>query len=146
MTRPGSSHRDFAAFGPFRLYPSKRLTERSGVATRIGGRALDILVALVERPGQIVSNKDLLREVWPTTTVGEANLRMQMSALRRALGSDAARYISNVPGRGYCLVAPVSWSPRTIGRLSRLLSKRGGYRCRLALIGWSAATKLWGRS
>ena len=124
-----SGERNCVSFGPFRLFPTARLLQRSGISAKIGGRALDILIALVNRAGEVISSDELTRVVWPTTTVVEANLRMQMSALRRALGSESATYISNVSGRGYCFTAPVSWSlggehagaePRSVSRRSSL--------------------------
>jgi predicted ATPase/DNA-binding winged helix-turn-helix (wHTH) protein len=77
---------------------------------RIGTRAFDVLLALVERAGETVSNEELIARVWPGTAVHDANLRVQVRALRRALGDrhDGARYIVNVPLRGYCFVAPVA--------------------------------------
>jgi predicted ATPase len=74
------------------------------------GRALAILVALVERAGEIVSNKELLDRAWSGTSVDEASVRVQIAALRKALGDgqNGIRYITNVAGRGYCFVEPVS--------------------------------------
>ncbi|HUN48113.1 MAG TPA: winged helix-turn-helix domain-containing protein, partial [Stellaceae bacterium] len=98
------------AFGPFRLFPAERLLERDGVPLAIGGRALDILTLLAERAGEVVSKRDLLARVWADVTVDEGSLRFHVAALRKALGDGqaGARYVTNVPGRGYCLVAPVS--------------------------------------
>ncbi|GGF39533.1 transcriptional regulator [Aliidongia dinghuensis] len=98
------------AFGPFRLYPVERLLEKDGVPVHIGGRALDILICLAERAGDVVSKRDLVATVWADVTVDEGSLRFHVGALRKALGDgqDGARFITNVPGRGYCLVAAVS--------------------------------------
>ena len=76
---------------------------------RLGGRAFDILAALVERAGEVVTKEALIARVWPQTFVEEANLKIQVSALRRALGDGQGghRYIVTVPGRGYNFVAPV---------------------------------------
>jgi predicted ATPase/DNA-binding winged helix-turn-helix (wHTH) protein len=96
-------------FGPFKLYPARRLLEKAAVPHRIGGRALDILMALVERAGTVVSKDDLIARVWPNVTVDESCLRTHIRGLRRSLGDgqDGARYVTNVAGRGYCFVAPV---------------------------------------
>lgn len=77
---------------------------------RLGSRALDILIALVARRGELVSKRELMRAAWPDTMVVEANLTVHVAALRRALGDGqaGARYIVNIPGRGYRFVAPVS--------------------------------------
>jgi predicted ATPase/DNA-binding winged helix-turn-helix (wHTH) protein len=94
------------AFGPFRLCAAERLIERSGEPLALGGRAMDILIALVERAGEVVSQRELIDRVWSNVTVDDSNLRYHVAALRRALGDgqDGARYVINVPGRGYCFV------------------------------------------
>ena len=99
------------AFGPFTLVPERQLLLRSDTPVRIGGRALDILVALVERPGELVSKRELMARVWPSTIVDEGNLKVNVAALRRTLGDggpDDARYIATVIGRGYQFIAPVT--------------------------------------
>ena len=96
------------SFGPFRVTRARRLVERNGEAVRLGSRAFDVLVYLLEHAGQVVSHRALLEAVWPGIYVEEGNLRFQMAALRRALGDGEASYIINVPGRGYCFTAPIS--------------------------------------
>jgi predicted ATPase/DNA-binding winged helix-turn-helix (wHTH) protein len=80
----------------------------------LGNRAFDILLALVERPGEVVGKVELIKRAWPDTVVQEDNLRFQIGLLRKALrdGQGGARYITNIAGRGYCFVAPVSYSER----------------------------------
>ncbi len=79
----------------------------------LGSRAIDILIALTERPGELVSKKELMARVWPNVTVVEGNLTVHVAALRRALrdGRDGARYLVNIPGQGYRFVAPVTIVP-----------------------------------
>src|ERR1700692_2387591 len=103
---------DTLSFGPFSLFAVERLLKKGDEPVPLGGRGLDILIALAERPGEVVTREDLISTVWPDVTVEEANLRFQMAALRKALGDgrDGARYISNIFGRGYCFVAPVTRS------------------------------------
>jgi predicted ATPase/DNA-binding winged helix-turn-helix (wHTH) protein len=97
------------AFGPFRLMPERRVLLEGEKPCRLGGRTMELLVALVERAGETVSKQDLLDRAWPGMTVDDANLRVHLAALRKALGDgqSGARYIVNVMGRGYCFVAPV---------------------------------------
>lgn len=97
-------------FGPFRLLPSRRLLLRGDEPVRLGARAVELLIALVERAGELLSRQELETRAWPRTVVEETSLRVHVSALRRALqdGVDGARYITNVPGRGYCFVAPIT--------------------------------------
>jgi len=96
-------------FGAFRLIPAERRLERAGQPVKLGDRALDILIALTRRAGEVVERRDLASQVWPGQTVDDGALRVHMAALRSALGEgrDGARYIANVHGRGYCFVAPV---------------------------------------
>jgi predicted ATPase/DNA-binding winged helix-turn-helix (wHTH) protein len=98
------------SFGPFRLNGDARLLEKDGEPFNLGSRALELLIALAERAGEVVSKRDLMARVWDGLTVDEGSLRFQVATLRKALGDgiDGARYISNVPGRGYCFVAAIA--------------------------------------
>ena len=73
----------------------------------LGGRATDILLCLLERPGDVVSPDELLTSVWRGLNVEPTALRVQISVLRKALAEadPGVRYVSNVAGRGYCFVA-----------------------------------------
>src|SRR5882762_3740914 len=97
------------SFGPFRLLTEQRLLLEGDRPVRLGSRAFDILAALVERPGEVVGKEQLVAKAWPQVFVEEANLKIQVSALRRALGDGQGgnRYVITVPGRGYNFVAPV---------------------------------------
>lgn len=97
------------AFGPFRLHRHARQLRRGPAVVPLGGRAIDLLGALAARPGEVLSHAELERAVWPGSLVEDSCLRVHVRALRRALQDDAgaARYIANVPGRGYSFVAPV---------------------------------------
>src|SRR5712672_565775 len=97
-------------FGPFRLFPAQRRLEKDGKPLRLGGRALDLLTVLAERAGEVVSNRALLESVWQDVTVEESSLRFHIKNLRKILGDtqSGTRYVSNVPGRGYCFVAPTT--------------------------------------
>ena len=101
---------EIVQFGPFRLFPAARVIERDGAPIELGSRALDILIVLVERAGEIVSNKELISRVWRGLMVTPSNLRVHLTGLRKALGEgqNGARYVANVPGQGYCFVAPVT--------------------------------------
>src|SRR5580692_10263358 len=98
-------------FGPFEIQPDQRRLYRDGKLIQLGSRAFDILHILVERAGQIVSHEELIAAVWPNVFVAENNLRVNMTALRKALGregSAADGFIANVPGRGYSFIAAVN--------------------------------------
>ena len=89
-------------FGRFRLDPVRRVLLADGKPARLGSRAVDILVALVERRDRIVSKNELFDLVWPDVVVEENNLQVHVSALRKLLG---AQTIATIPGRGYQFVA-----------------------------------------
>lgn len=97
------------SFGPFHVLPSQRQLLEGNRPLRIGSRAFDILVVLVERAGELVRKDELRNLVWPGTFVEDGNLKVQVATLRRTLrdGVDGNRYISTVAGRGYWFVAPV---------------------------------------
>src|SRR5258706_7275378 len=97
------------SFGPYRLLAAQRLLLEGDKPVRLGSRAFDILTALVERAGEVVGKDELIARAWPATFVEEANLKIQVSALRRALGDGQGenRYVVNVIGQGYNFVAPI---------------------------------------
>ena len=92
------------AFGPFVFDPARGLL-RDGTAVPLGQRALSLIAALVEADGQPVSKADLREKAWPGTIVEEANLTVQVAALRKALGTapDGSEWIVTVPRLGYRL-------------------------------------------
>jgi len=98
------------SFGPFELSSGERILRRDGLVLPLGGRALDILIYLVGRPGEVVTKKELIDHAWPNVVVEEGSLRVHIAAIRKALGDGqfGNRYITNIKGRGYCFVAPVS--------------------------------------
>lgn len=108
--RLNASGKSAILFGPFCLLPKQRLLLEADQPVRLGSRALDILIALIERHGELVTKKEIMAQVWPGITVVEANLAVHISALRRALrdGQAGNRYLINIPGQGYRFVAPIS--------------------------------------
>src|ERR1700716_2075358 len=120
----GPISQDAICFGPFRLSTTERVLEKEGIPIRLGSRALDILIALVERPAEVVTKKELFARVWPDLVVDEGNLRYHVSALRKALaeGGSGMRYVTNVSGRGYCFVATISHAAGPPALLSNSLA------------------------
>src|SRR6202008_4549902 len=94
------------AFGRFLLLPQRRELLADGRPVRLGGRAFDVLMALVEAHGAVVSKDALMARVWPDRIVEENNLQWQISALRAAFGADRD-LIRTVPGRGSRLPAEI---------------------------------------
>ena len=101
--------RQFYAFGPFRLDVVKRRLLHNDVPVTLPSKAFEMLLALIEQRGRVLDKEELLRRVWPDQIVEEANLTVNMSALRKALGERASehQYILTIPGRGYRFVAEV---------------------------------------
>jgi adenylate cyclase len=92
-------------FGEFELRPGERVLTCGGRPVSLGARAFDLLSYLIDHRERVVSKEELLDHVWPGIAVEEANLTVHVSALRKALGSQA---LSTVTGRGYRFVLPVS--------------------------------------
>jgi DNA-binding winged helix-turn-helix (wHTH) protein len=101
-------------FGEFELVPAARSLGRRGEEIKLGSRALDILIALASRPGQVVSKDDLTHLVWHGAAIDETALRVGISQVRKALGNGGRnggdRIIATIPGRGYCFVLDVETS------------------------------------
>lgn len=99
-------------FGPYQIYPASRVILEAGRPLRLGQRALDILLALLERAGQVVSKRELLARAWPGQDIDEGNLRVHMTALRKALGDgqNGRRFIVTIALRGYSFVEPLTAS------------------------------------
>src|SRR5260370_26305847 len=87
-------------FGEFELAPVARTLWHRGEEIRLGSRALDILIALASRPGQILSKDDLTQLVWRGAFIDETALRVGISAVRKALGNGGGRDTAPPPGRG----------------------------------------------
>ena len=96
-------------FGPFELSIAERILRREDKVLPLGGRALDILIYLAERPGEVIAKQELMDRVWSDVTVEEGSLRVHVAAIRKALGDGqfGNRCIANIKGRGYSLVGTV---------------------------------------
>jgi predicted ATPase/DNA-binding winged helix-turn-helix (wHTH) protein len=125
-------------FGTFQLFPRTGRLRDNGRDVRLGSRAVDLLTALVECAGEVAASSDLIARVWPTTTVDEHNLRVQVAGLRKALadGHSDESFIATVPGRGYRFAVPV-----VAGALSPTEAEVSAERGNLP----AALTRLFGR-
>ena len=103
------------------LFEEFRFDRRIGVLSRrdergafapltVGSRSLDVLCALVERPGELVSRSEIISVVWPETIVEDSNLDVQIAALRRVLdaGRTKGSCIQTIHGRGYRFTVEVT--------------------------------------
>lgn len=103
-----STHVHSYRFGRFELQPAERRLIAAGVPVVVEPRAFDVLVALVERAGHLVTKEELFSLVWPKLVVEENNLQVQVSALRKTLGPAA---IATVSGRGYRFTLELTREP-----------------------------------
>ena len=112
MRSTGNGVGKIASFGPYRLHASERILEKNGKRLRIGSRALDILLTLLEHAPEIVSTRDIIQRVWGDLVVDRGSLHVHVAALRKYLSDGEPRcgYITNVPGRGYCFAGAVTWT------------------------------------
>lgn len=95
-------------FGEFRLDPQARVLRRGEDLVAVTPKALEVLLLLVQRNGEVVSKEELMNAVWPDSFVEESNLTQTVFMLRKALGeSSERRFILTVPGRGYRFVARI---------------------------------------
>ncbi|NKM77262.1 hypothetical protein GFL84_07920 [Rhizobium leguminosarum bv. viciae] len=130
-------------FGPFELDPLRLELRRDGVKLRVGAKACRLLLALVERPGRIVSQRELLAAAWSGLNVEDVNLRVHIAALRKALsdGVDRSFDITTVPREGYVFAGAVSVAGATEmstsppSRVPRQLNTLFGRREALARVG-----------
>src|ERR1700741_2013530 len=113
MASPGPPRR--YRFGSFELELDERRLLKDGAAIPLRPRAFDLLAALVDRAGHLVTKDELLDLVWPKTVVEETALRVQLSALRKVLGADT---IATVSGQGYRFVLPVTKREAQAPRIS----------------------------
>ena len=104
-----SSSNRFYEFGPFRVDTAKRMLLREGEPVSLSPKAFDTLLMLVQHAGEVLEKDRLMDLLWPDSAVEEANLPLNVSALRKALGEtpNERRYITTIPGRGYRFGAAV---------------------------------------
>jgi Tol biopolymer transport system component/DNA-binding winged helix-turn-helix (wHTH) protein len=92
-------------FGPFRIDDVNRCLMSNGELVPLKAKAIEVLLLLIERRGEVVAKDELMSRLWPNTFVEEGNLTQNIYTLRKALGD--GNYIENVPRRGYRFVADV---------------------------------------
>jgi DNA-binding winged helix-turn-helix (wHTH) protein len=106
-----SSMQDVRPFllGDWKVDPALDCISRGGVTEKIDPRNMEVLLALVERQGEVVSQRELEQAVWQDVVVANSSLYQSIAQLRKALGDDAkqSRYIQTIPRKGYRLVASV---------------------------------------
>src|SRR5258707_9344340 len=101
----------YLCFGQFHVDLQREELFKEGSRVRIPSKVFQVLLALVERPGEIVTRDDLRARLWPGGTFVnyDANVNTTVNKLRLALGDspDQPRYVETVPRQGYCFVSTV---------------------------------------
>jgi TolB-like protein/Tfp pilus assembly protein PilF len=112
LRQPAGRVSNVYEFGDFRVNEKERTLLRNGKEVRLTPKVFELLLLLIQKSGSLVEKDTLLNELWPDTFVEEANLSVNVAALRKALGEAAGkhRYIETVPKRGYRFVAGVAES------------------------------------
>jgi predicted ATPase len=102
------------SFASFQLDSTRLQLSEGGRRLDVGARACALLLVLLQREGEIVSSKDLLKSAWPGVTVDEVNVRVHVTALRKVLrdGKQGTQYIHTIPRRGYRFVGEVTLAER----------------------------------
>jgi DNA-binding winged helix-turn-helix (wHTH) protein len=135
-------------FSRFRVLLRRRQLLADGVPVELGTRAFDLLLALLDADGALVTKEELLSRVWPGVVVAEENVRFQVGALRKALGADRELIRTEV-GRGYRFIGVLRVNdattvPDCLGR-ERLRSARilfpHSYRRSFQSVNWAACTE-----
>lgn len=100
-------------FEKFRFDPENHLLSREGSPASLTPKAFEILLILVQNGSRLTTKEELMSKVWPDSFVEEANLTVNISALRKVLGEtdDSRQYIETVPKKGYRFIAPVTQVP-----------------------------------
>src|SRR5215470_12183562 len=116
-------------FGPFRLTTGDHRLYRNGEVILLPPKEFDLLLLLVQNPGQVMNRESLIKALWPDTVVEEANLNVHISALRKALAESAGEqhFIETLPRLGYRFIAPVTEVDGTavISSISHALAENG---------------------
>jgi DNA-binding winged helix-turn-helix (wHTH) protein len=102
------------AFGRFRVLPERRELLADGRPIKLGGRAFDVLMVLIEARGAVVSKEAMMARVWPGRLIEENSLAAQIAALRAAFGAERA-LIRTVSGRGYQFTGEIGVVPASPG-------------------------------
>src|SRR5215467_7065152 len=129
MRHQEQQNNQYYEFGPFRLAADEHRLYRDGEAIMLPPKEFDLLLLLVQNPGQVMNRESLIKALWPDTVVEEANLNVHISALRKALAerSGEQHYIETLPRLGYRFIAQVAEVNETaaISSVSQALAENG---------------------
>jgi DNA-binding winged helix-turn-helix (wHTH) protein len=104
----------YIRFGPFQVDQQRQEVSKSGSRLKLQGKVYQVLIALIEKQGDVVTREELRVRLWPAETQVnyDANVNTTVNKLRQALGdsSDKPLYIETVPRKGYCLIVPAEFT------------------------------------
>ena len=107
----------YVHFGPFRIDQQREEVTRNGSRLKLQGKVYQVLLTLLEKPGEVVTREELRFRLWPADTHVnyDANVNTTVNKLRQALGdsSDKPLYIETIPRKGYCLLVQPEVSARS---------------------------------
>jgi DNA-binding winged helix-turn-helix (wHTH) protein len=111
----------FVRFGPFQVDQQRQEVTKNGSRLKLQGKVYQVLVALMEKPGEVVTREELRQRLWPADTHVnyDANVNTTVNKLRQVLGdsTDKPLYIETIPRKGYCLLVPSEVSDVPCGPL-----------------------------
>src|SRR5947207_8158990 len=106
----------YVSFGPFRIDQQRQEVSRNGSRLKLQGKVYQILLTLLEKPGEVVTREELRMRLWPADTHVnyDANVNTTVNKLRIALGdsSDKPLYVETIPRKGYSLLVQPEISNR----------------------------------
>lgn len=112
-------HPRFVRFGPFQVDQQRQEVTKSGARLKLQGKVYQVLAALLEKPGEVVTREELRQRLWPSDTHVnyDANVNTTVNKLRQALGDSTEKplYIETIPRKGYCLVVSSEGSEVSVG-------------------------------
>lgn len=115
--RPISLSGRYIHFGPFRMDQRRQEVTRQGTRLKLQGKVYQVLLALLEKPGEVVTREELRIKLWPVDTHVnyDANVNTTVNKLRQALGDSTEKplYIETIPRKGYCLLVPTEVSDKS---------------------------------
>src|SRR5215510_2476566 len=114
--------RRYVHFGPFQIDQQRQEVSRNGLRLKLQGKVYQVLMALIEKPGEVVTRDELRLRLWPAETHVnyDANVNTTVNKLRQALGdsSDKPIYIETIPRKGYCLLTQPQFSDKPFTSLA----------------------------
>src|ERR1700675_2643679 len=112
----------YIRFGPFQVDQQRQEVTKNGSRLKLQGKVYQVLVALLEKPGEVVTREELRQRLWPADTHVnyDANVNTTVNKLRQVLGdsTDKPLYIETIPRKGYCLLVTSEASDVPCGPLS----------------------------